>query len=594
MSLLNLSDVSYSWDGDPLLEGVTLNLEPGEHIGLVGRNGCGKSTLLKLLEGAIVPDQGEVHRAGNLCVRRLAQEVPEGNQQTVEEIIAQNLHYPEEELWRKEKALGRIMTHMQLEGSSPFSSLSSGMKRRTLLAQAIVDQPDVLLLDEPTNHLDIESITWLEGYLKAYTGTLLFVTHDRAFLQALASRILEVDRGRLFDWSCDYLTFLQRKEITLQAEDKQNASFDKKLAQEEVWIRKGIQARRTRNEGRVRALNKMRAERQQRREQAGNVQMQASEADRSGQLVVEAKNLSFSYGEEPIVNELSTLVTAGDKIGIIGPNGAGKTTLIKLLLGEIRPQSGSVRKGTKLETIYFDQLRDQIKDDISIIENVADDRKTVTINGRTKNVYSYLEDFLFTPDLARKPASTLSGGERNRLLLAKLFQQPANLIVMDEPTNDLDAETLELLEEVIAAFTGTLLLVSHDRAFLNNVVQSILVFEGEGRVKEYAGGYDDYLAQSKAGSGLRHNPEKKKTQKPAARPEKHKKLTYKEKLLLESLPEKIAKLESEQEEIQRQINGPDFFKRPLEETRSATNHLEILETKLLEIYTQWEELDARA
>jgi ATP-binding cassette subfamily F protein uup len=322
--------------------------------------------------------------------------------------------------------------------------------------------------------------------------------------------------------------------------------------------------------------------------------MHASEADRSGQLVVEAKNLSFSYGEEPIVSELSALVTAGDKIGIIGPNGAGKTTLIKLLLGEIRPQSGSVRKGTKLETIYFDQLRDQIKDDISIIENVADDRKTVTINGRTKNVYSYLEDFLFTPDLARKPASTLSGGERNRLLLAKLFQQPANLIVMDEPTNDLDAETLELLEEVIAAFTGTLLLVSHDRAFLNNVVQSILVFEGEGRVKEYAGGYDDYLAQSKAGSGLSPKPERKKPQKPAVLPEKHKKLTYKEKLLLESLPEKIAKLESEQEELQRQINGPDFFKRPLEETRSATNHLEILETKLLEIYTQWEELDARA
>jgi len=594
MSLLNLSDVSYSWDGDPLLENVTLNLESGEHIGLVGRNGCGKSTLLKLLEGAIVPDRGEAHRAGNLCVRRLTQEVPDGVEQTIEEIIGKNLDYPEEEIWRKDKALGGIMRQMQLEGSSLFSSLSSGMKRRTLLAQAIVDHPDVLLLDEPTNHLDIESITWLEGYLKAYTGTLLFVTHDRAFLQALATRILEVDRGRLLDWSCDYQTFLQRKQTTLEAEDKHNANFDKKLAQEEVWIRKGIQARRTRNEGRVRALKKMRAERQQRRERAGNVQMQASEAERSGQLVVEAKNLSFTYGAEPVVRELSTLITAGDKIGIIGPNGAGKTTLIKLLLGEIRPQAGSVRRGTKLETIYFDQLRDQIKDELSIIENVADDRKTITINGRTKNVYSYLEDFLFTPDLARKPASTLSGGERNRLLLAKLFQQPANLIVMDEPTNDLDAETLELLEEVIAAFAGTLLLVSHDRAFLNNVVQSILVFEGEGRVKEYAGGYDDYLAQSKTGSKGRPKPEKKKPQKLAASSEKNKKLTYKDKLLLKSLPDKITKLENEQEELQRQINDPDFFKKPLEETRSTTTRLETIETKLIEIYAQWEELDARA
>ena len=594
MSLLNLSDVSYSWDGDPLLEGVTLNLETGEHIGLVGRNGCGKSTLLKLLEGAVAPDRGEIHRAGNLCVRRLSQEVPDGNQQTVEEIIGQTLHYPEEELWRKEKALGHIMTHMQLEGNSLFSSLSSGMKRRTLLAQAIVDQPDVLLLDEPTNHLDIESITWLEGYLKAYTGALLFVTHDRAFLQALATRILEVDRGRLFDWSCNYQTFLQRKQITLEAEDKQNANFDKKLVQEEVWIRKGIQARRTRNEGRVRALKKMRTDRQQRRERTGNVQMQASEADRSGQLVVEAKNLSFAYGDQPIVRDLSTLVTAGDKIGIIGPNGAGKTTLIKLLLGEVQPQAGSVRKGTKLETIYFDQLREQINDELSIIENVADDRKTVTINGRTKNVYSYLEDFLFTPDLARKPAATLSGGEKNRLLLAKLFQQPANLIVMDEPTNDLDAETLELLEEVIAAFEGTLLLISHDRAFLNNVVQSTLVFEGNGRVKEYAGGYDDYLEQSNPALGSTSKPAKKKSLKAKMPSEKQKKLTYKEALLLESLPDKIAELENEQEDLQRQINDQNFFKKPHEETTSTAKRLAFLESELVETYTQWEDLDARA
>ena len=594
MSLLNLNDVSYSWDGDPLLEGVSLNLETGEHIGLVGRNGCGKSTLLKLLEGAIAPDHGEIHRAGNLCVRRLIQEVPDGDQQTVEEIIGKNLYFPEEELWRKDKALDRMVTQMHLDRQSPFSSLSSGMKRRALLAQAIVDQPDVLLLDEPTNHLDIESIIWLEAYLKAYPGALLFVTHDRAFLQTLASRILEVDRGQLFDWSCNYQTFLHRKETTLAAEDKQNANFDKKLAQEEVWIRKGIQARRTRNEGRVRALKKMRTERQQRRERAGNVQMQASEADRSGKLVVETKNLSFDYGGQPIVEELSTLITAGDKIGIIGPNGAGKTTLIKLLLGELQPKDGSVRHGAKLETIYFDQLREQINDELSIIENIADDRKTVTINGRTKNVYSYLEDFLFTPDLARKPASTLSGGERNRLLLAKLFQQPANLIVMDEPTNDLDAETLELLEEVIAAFTGTLLLVSHDRAFLNNVVQNTLVFEGNGHVKEYAGGYDDYLEQSKPRFTPKPKADKKKSLKGAASSEKQKKLTYKEKLELESLPDKIAKLEKEQEALQRQVNDPDFFKSPHEETGPTTKRLEILEIELLEIYAQWEALDARA
>ena len=475
MSLLNLNEVHYSWDGDPLLDGITLNLERGEHIGLVGRNGGGKSTLLQLLAEHISPDTGTVHRATDLRVARLIQEVPSGKAITVSQLIRQNLNYPDEEQWRADKAVNRLLTQMQIDGDADFDSLSSGMKRRALLAQAIVDRPDVLLLDEPTNHLDIESITWLEGFLKAYPGTLLFVTHDRAFLQAVATRILEIDRGRLFDWTCDYQTFLQRKQASLEAEEKQNAQFDKKLAQEEVWIRKGIQARRTRNEGRVRALKKMRAERRQRRERMGTVQMEAAEADRSGQLVVETRELCFSYDGPPVVAGLSTVITAGDKIGIIGPNGAGQTTLIKLLLGELQPTGGKVRRGTKLEIVYFDQLREQIDDQLSILENVADDRKTVIVNGRSRNVYSYLEDFLFTPDQARKPAGTLSGGEKNRLLLAKLFQQPANLIVMDEPTNDLDAETLELLEEVIGAFNGTLLLVSHDRAFLNNVVQSTLV-----------------------------------------------------------------------------------------------------------------------
>ena len=482
---------------------------------------------------------------------------------------------------------------MQLDGGAEFNSLSSGMKRRVLLAQAIVDRPDVLLLDEPTNHLDIDSITWLEGFLKAYPGTLLFVTHDRAFLQAIATRILEIDRGHLFDWTCDYQTFLDRKQAALEAEEKQNAQFDKKLAQEEVWIRKGIQARRTRNEGRVRALKKMRAERSQRRERQGTVQMQAAEADRSGQLVVETRELTFAYDGPPVVRDLSTLITAGDKVGIIGPNGAGKTTLIKLLLGELQPSDGKVRRGTKLETVYFDQLREQIDDGASILENVADDRKTVIVNGHSRNVYSYLQDFLFTPDQARKPAGTLSGGEKNRLLLAKLFQQPANLIVMDEPTNDLDAETLELLEEVIGAFNGTLLLVSHDRAFLNNVVQCTLVFEGNGFVKDYTGGYDDYLAQRQPTPNAAKPPRQPKP-KPAADPDKPKKLSFKEKRLLESLPGRIAELESEQEALQQQINDPDFFTRPHEETTAVTARLEALENELLETYDQWETLDARA
>ena len=593
MSLLHLNDVTYSWDGDMLLDQVTLNLEAGEHIGLVGRNGCGKSTLLKLLADEITPDQGVMNRAQGLHIKRLAQEVPTGDAQTVNDLVAGVLDIPEDEHWRRDKAVQRVLDQMQLDGEAEFNSLSSGMKRRALLAQAIVDRPDVLLLDEPTNHLDIDSITWLEGFLKSYPGTLLFVTHDRAFLQAIASRILEIDRGHLFDWTCDYQTFLDRKQAALEAEEKQNAQFDKKIAQEEVWIRKGIQARRTRNEGRVRALKKMRAERSQRRERQGTVQMQAAEADRSGQLVVETRELSFAYDGPPVVRNLSTLITAGDKVGIIGPNGAGKTTLIKLLLGELQPSDGKVRRGTKLETVYFDQLREQIDDGASILENVADDRKTVIVNGHSRNVYSYLQDFLFTPDQARKPAGTLSGGEKNRLLLAKLFQQPANLIVMDEPTNDLDAETLELLEEVIGAFNGTLLLVSHDRAFLNNVVQSTLVFEGNGFVKEYTGGYDEYLAQRKPDPKA-SKPKRQSKSKPAADPEEPKKLSFNEKRLLESLPVRIAELESEQETLQQQINDPDFFKRPHEETTAVTARLEVLENELLETYDQWETLDARA
>ena len=594
MSLLNLSEVTFSWDGSILLDQIDLDLSHGEHVGLLGRNGCGKSTLMKMLAGEIVADKGHIRRAKDLRVTRLAQEVPEGLDEKVRDFIGADLQFSEEDIWQKEKAVGGVLKQMKLNGDDPVKTLSSGMKRRVLLAKTIVSKPDVLLLDEPTNHLDIDSILWLEGFLKNYTGTVVFVTHDRVFLQTLAQRIIEIDRGKLFDWSCDYPTFLKRKQAFLEAEGKQNAQFDKKLAQEEVWIRKGVMARRTRNEGRVRVLEKMREDRKERRKQIGSVNMQAMEAERSGQLVVETKNLSFAYEMEPIVSDLSTVIMRGDRIGIVGKNGSGKTTLLKLLLGDLKPTEGSVRQGTKLEIIYFDQLRQQIDEDKSIAENIGEGQGAITINGHPKNIYSYLEDFLFTPDQARQPVRYLSGGEKNRLLLAQLFKHPANLIVMDEPTNDLDAETLELLEEMIANFNGTLLLVSHDRAFLNNVVQSTLVFEGNGVVREYAGGYDDYLIQQKATiPNVYKGAKVTKIKRPKTVANKLKKLTYKEQKLLEALPEQIARLEEEQSGIQEQLDDPEFFKKTWQKTQKATQRLEALGAELLEAYAQWEELDAK-
>ena len=596
MSLINLSEVTFSWDGSILLDQINLDLSHGEHVGLLGRNGSGKSTLMKVLAGEVEADRGHVQRAKKIRIARLVQEVPEGPDETVMDFIGADLQFSEEDLWQKEKAVGGVLKQMKLNGSDEFLTLSSGMKRRVLLAKAIVSKPDVLLLDEPTNHLDIDSIVWLEGFLKNYTGTLVFVTHDRVFLQILAQRIIEIDRGKLFDWSCDYPTFLKRKQAFLEAEGKQNTQFDKKLAQEEMWIRKGILARRTRNEGRVRVLEKMRQERNERRNQIGNVNMQAMKAERSGHLVVETKNLSFAYETEAIVSDLSTVIMRGDRIGIVGKNGSGKTTLLKLLLGQLNPTEGSVHQGTKLEIIYFDQLRQKIDEDKSILENIGEGQESVIINGRSRNIYSYLEDFLFTPDQARKPVCYLSGGEKNRLLLAQLFKHPANLIVMDEPTNDLDSETLELLEELVSTFNGTLLLVSHDRAFLNNVVQSILVLEGNGIVREYTGGYDDYLAQKKAVSPA-HNVNKRaktnKTKLPKTVADKPKKLTYKERKLFEALPGKISQLEEEQNGFQKQLDDPEFFKKPWEETQEITQRLEVLETELLEAYAQWEELDSR-
>ena len=584
----------FSWDGSILLDQIDLDLSHGEHVGLLGRNGCGKSTLMKMLAGEIEADKGHIRRAKDLHVTRLAQEVPEGLDEKVRDFIGADLHFPEEDIWQKEKAVGSVLKQMKLDGDDRVKTLSSGMKRRVLLAKTIVSKPDVLLLDEPTNHLDIDSILWLEGFLKNYTGTVVFVTHDRVFLQTLAQRIIEIDRGKLFDWSCDYPTFLNRKQAFLEAEEKQNAQFDKKLAQEEVWVRKGVMARRTRNEGRVRVLEKMREDRKERRKQIGSVNMQAMEAERSGQLVVETRNLSFAYEMEPIVSDLSTVIMRGDRIGIVGKNGSGKTTLLKLLLGGLKPTEGSVRQGTKLEIIYFDQLRQQIDEDKSIAENIGEGQGAITINGHSKNIYSYLEDFLFTPDQARQPVRHLSGGEKNRLLLAQLFKYPANLIVMDEPTNDLDAETLELLEEMIANFKGTLLLVSHDRAFLNNVVQSTLVLEGNGVVREYAGGYDDYLIQQKATVPSFYKGTKAtKIKRPKTIANKLKKLTFKEQKLLEALPEQIAQLEEEQSGIQEQLDDPEFFKKTWQITQKATQRFEALGAELLEAYAQWEELDAK-
>lgn len=611
MSQLSLRGASFSWAGPQLLDEVDLEIEAGERIGLVGRNGAGKSTLMKLLTGEVEPDHGEVLRSSGLSIASLTQEVPRDYTGNVAELVATGLttaQYHEStksaggafddshgDMWKVEQAVERVLSRMNLNGDDAFETYSSGMKRRVLLAKALVAEPDILLLDEPTNHLDIDSITWLERFLKGYNGTLLFVTHDRVFLQALATRIIEIDRGRLFDWTCDYETFLKRKQAALDAEEQQNRAFDRKLAQEEVWIRQGIKARRTRNEGRVKALKRMRDERQERQERVGNVRMQAVEAERSGQLVAEAKEVSFAYDEELIVDDLTTLITRGDRIGIIGPNGAGKSTLLKLLLGELEPTSGTVRYGTSLQISYFDQLREQLDEDKTVVENVGEGKELLTIGGKQKHIYGYLQDFLFTPERARRPARNLSGGERNRLLLAKLFTRPSNVIVLDEPTNDLDAETLELLEELVVNYAGTLLLVSHDRAFLNRVVTSMLVFEGNGRVREYVGGYDEYLKRREAAKleEAENNQGPKKSNSATTSAKKPVKLSYKERRALETLPKQIDALEEEQSELHTAMADPEFFKQDGSKIATATTRLEEIEAELATLYGQWEKLEGR-
>jgi ABC transport system ATP-binding/permease protein len=624
MALLTLRDVSLGFRGPLLFEKVNLTIDPGERVCLLGRNGTGKTTLLRLIDGSAEPDRGEIARQQGLVSAMLPQEVPQGLKDTVFDEVARGLG-PRAQLlaeyhslahrlaveggdelrtrldriqhaleidggWSMHLEVEAIITRMALEPDADVTTLSAGMKRRVLLAKALVRNPDILLLDEPTNHLDIDAIAWLEEFLLRYAGTILFVTHDRAFLRRLATRIIELDRGRLTSWSCNYETYLKRKDAALDAENQQRDEFDKKLAKEEVWIRTGIKARRTRNEGRVRALEKLREIRRARRDQIGEVRIEIQEAERSGRLVIDVKNIAFSYGRHSIVNDLSTMIMRGDRVGLIGPNGSGKTTLLRLLLGELQPQAGTIRHGTNLDVAYFDQLHATLDNALSVRDNVSGGADSVVINGKKKHIIGYLDDFLFTPEQAAGPVTRLSGGERNRLLLARLFTKPSNVLVMDEPTNDLDLETLEILESLLDEYPGTLLLVSHDREFLNNVVTSTLVLEGEGRVKEYAGGYDDWLRQRQPLPPANEPVavKAKPSQVPKQRPRR---LTYQEQRVLETLPEQIVVLETKLDEFHRMMADPAFYRQEPAEIVKAKNQLQSLEKEIAEVYQRWEELD---
>ncbi|GAB3356040.1 ATP-binding cassette domain-containing protein [Lysobacter tyrosinilyticus] len=623
MPLITLQNVDYGVGGPLLLENVGLTIEAGERIALIGRNGAGKSTLLKLLAGEIHADDGEVRVEGGVRIARLEQEVPAGADGDVWDVVAAGLgplgawlaeyhhlshaeHVDTEALakvqakiedaqgWSLDQRVTETLTRLDLDGDVAFSGLSGGMKRRVLLARALVSAPDVLLLDEPTNHLDIAAIDWLEGFLKAWPGALVFVTHDRRFLRALATRIVEIDRGQVTSWPGDWANYERRREERLNAEAQENARFDKLLAQEEVWIRQGIKARRTRDEGRVRRLKAMRTERSQRRDLTGNVKMEVAQGEASGRKVIEAKDVTFAYGSKAIVKSLSTAIMRGDRIGLIGLNGSGKTTLLKLLLDELAPTSGEMKLGSNIQVAYFDQYRATLREDWNAIENVAEGRESVEINGKHKHVIGYLQDFLFTPERARAPITRLSGGERNRLLLAKLFAQPSNLLVMDEPTNDLDVETLELLEELLGDYPGTLLLVSHDRDFLDNVVTSTLVMEGEGVVGDYVGGYSDWLRQRPVQSVSVQVAKPAATvaaPAPASAPAKRK-LSYKDARELEQLPGRIEALEAKLAELTAAMNDPGFYQRGSDGLNAHNVAMASTQADLDAAYARWAELDA--
>ncbi|HEY1589635.1 MAG TPA: ATP-binding cassette domain-containing protein, partial [Rhodanobacter sp.] len=612
MSLIQLQSVDFSIGGPLLLEHVDLSIERNERVCIVGRNGEGKSTLMKLIAGELHADDGEVRVQNGVVIARMAQEVPQGTEGTVFDVVSDGLgdlghllaryhHLLHEGLhsqgdfdalgdvqhqieaqhgWDLDRRVTEVLTKLELPADTDFAALSGGMKGRVLLAQALVRKPDVLLLDEPTNHLDIEAIGWLENFLKQFDGSILFVTHDRSFLRALATRIVEIDRGALTDWPGDYDNYLRRREERLHAESQANALFDKKLAQEEVWIRQGIKARRTRNEGRVRALKALRNERAERRNLGGNVKMTAANAQASGKKVIDLEHVHQAYDGRVLIDDLSTTIMRGDRIGIIGPNGAGKSTLLKIMLGELKPQRGTAELGTGIQIAYFDQHRLQLNDTLNALDNVAEGREFIELNGQRKHIIGYLQDFLFSPERARAPITRLSGGERNRLLLAKLFAQPSNLLVMDEPTNDLDVETLELLEELLTDYQGTLLLVSHDRAFLDNVVSSTLVLEGDGQIGEYVGGYSDWLRQRPtAAAGIAAAAAKPGlTREQPAAPKR--KLSFKDQRELEQLPIRIEQLEAEINTRGAAMNEPSFFQQDSAAIVKANEALAKLQTEL--------------
>jgi ABC transport system ATP-binding/permease protein len=625
MALMGMRDVSWGFDDPPLLENINFQIEKGERVCLLGRNGVGKSTFLKLLSGEVAPDHGEIWRQQGVSVASLKQDVLTSFDSTIFDLVAQGLgdlgkimaeynrlnKMPEtdqmsdlfqrrEQLqhlldldhgWTLFTRVENVLSRTGLEPETNFADLSAGMKRRALFARALAQAPDILLLDEPTNHFDIESILWMEEFILRHIKTLVFVTHDRAFLKNISTRVLELDRGVLTSYDGDYDIYLQRKQAALDVQENQNRQFDKKLSQEEAWIRQGVKARRTRNEGRVTALEKMREAFQARRKKIGNVRMQVQEAERTGKLVIEATEVCFFYDEKSILKDFSTLIMRGDKVGIIGPNGVGKTTLLSILLKEIPPDSGNVRHGTNLQIAYFDQLRMTLDENKTVAENISEGNDFIVFNGEKRHVISYLKDFLFSGQRCRMPVHVLSGGEKNRLLLAKLFTQPSNILLLDEPTNDLDIETLELLEELLFEFSGTILIVSHDRAFLNNVVTSTLVFEGSGHITEYAGGYDDWLIQKPKPDVIQPS-EKKVPEKSKQKPKQHKikKLTFKEKQELKDLPQLIENLESRQKELFETMSDPLFYKMEKKEITRVKSQLEETEKAIEDAYIRWEEL----
>lgn len=621
MSLVTLRDINLGFGHPSLMENINLRIEEGERIALLGRNGCGKSTLLKMLTEEVLPDSGEIQFRTGLVVARMSQEVADDITGKNYAVIAsglgeigqhindyhhyslqadnpsamQRMHHAHEKIdaanaWHFLQRIEIILAKLLLNGEDDFRSLSGGQSRRVLLGRALVQEPDILLLDEPTNHLDISMIEWLEDFLLAQNTTLLFVSHDRRFVRRLATRILELERGQLTSWPGDYDEYRKNREQMLAAELKQESEQDKKLAAEETWIRQGIKARRTRNEGRVRALEELRRQRQARRERVGNVNIAIQQSARSGKIVIEAEDVCYAYDTQPIVENFSITIMRGDKLGLLGPNGVGKTTLLRLLLGELKPQKGTIKHGTRLEIAYFDQQRAQLDENATVIDNLSLGKDSVTVNGREKHVISYLQDFLFSPERARSPVNALSGGEKNRLLLARMFCRPSNVLVLDEPTNDLDFETLDLLEQLLVEYTGTLLLISHDRSFINDVVTSTLSFEGNGLIEEYVGGYDDWLRQRPA-TTVKTKP----AEKPAAPntvTKKQNKLSYKDQRELDELPQKIEQLEQAQQAMHDRMAEPDYFKQDKSDLANDQKKLAEIDNELEQAYERWGVLDA--